>query len=195
MPQSYGNFKLCRSFLTAVEGVNDYVVDQMHKKKPNEQCAVVLDIDSTVLCHLGENTAKPHAFEPMREFYKLLLRSGVTVFFVTARPEGESNRRWTERELKRLGFDGYKALYMLDGKNYDVESADFSEFKYQMRKDIAQTYKLLVTIGDSVHDLGRPSDPMIRALATQPITDDYYYVFTNPQDPAQLALKLPTDKD
>ncbi len=142
-------------------------------KKP----ALVLDIDETALsnweiivrddfgrpiggpCDLStdapcgwaawDQLGRDPAIGATLDVFNLARAHGVTVFFITGRPENQ--RDATERNLKAAGYDGYEHLYMVpDGAHF----ASAADFKTPIRAQIEQQgYTIIANIGDQPSDL------------------------------------------
>ena len=128
--------------------------------------AVVFDIDDTALStyeyqkgmgfghygvawHQWLEMKRGKAIKPVLDFYNLARERGLTVFFVSGRRE--KFRRVTEENLRAVGFDGWKALYM---KPDDFKSKSVVELKMAHRIAIEkQGYKIVMNIGDQPSDL------------------------------------------
>jgi acid phosphatase len=134
-------------------------------KKPNEKLALVLDIDETTLSNYQEEigadfgfvkknfdawamSAQASAIPGTLRLYKGAQKLGVSVFFITGRPEDE--REATERNLRAQGFDGWQGL-ALRPANHGKQTT--IEFKSGERAKIAQGYKLVLNVGDQWSDL------------------------------------------
>ena len=89
------------------------------------------------------------AIQPTLEVFKQALQLGVTVFFITGRPEAQ--RAATERNLREAGYVGYEHLYMTpDGSHF--KSA--ANFKAPTRAHIQTAgYKIIANMGDQPSDL------------------------------------------
>ena len=73
----------------------------------------------------------------------------VAVFFVTGRPEPQ--RTATERNLRKAGYEGYSALYMVPEGAHYPSAADF---KAPVRAAIeAGGYTIIANVGDQPSDL------------------------------------------
>lgn len=126
--------------------------------------AVVLDIDETSLSNLtaieadnftfgtaSQNEATDEvgqAIQPTLELYNAAKAKGITMFFVTGRPE--SQRAPTEDNLRREGFTDWKQLYLKPAS----PSMTTVQYKSGARKDIeSQGYRIVANIGDQYSDL------------------------------------------
>ena len=142
--------------------------------------AIVLDIDETSLSNLEElriddfgyiasgpcslepghacgssewdKTQKATAIAATRSLFQSAIDNKVAVFFVTGRRESESERLATEGNLAKVGFGGYRHLYLrpagADG------GASVTDFKSAMRAKIeAEGYHIVVNLGDQPSDL------------------------------------------
>ena len=73
----------------------------------------------------------------------------VAVFFITGRPEPQRNA--TEQNLRKAGYDGYSALYMVPEGAHYPSAADF---KAPVRAAIeAGGYTIIANVGDQPSDL------------------------------------------
>lgn len=86
---------------------------------------------------------------PSLKLFRLARQLGVTVFFITGRPE--EMRPGTEANLRRVGYEGWAQL-ILEPKGSHYKSA--VDFKAPHRKAIeAAGYKIVLNIGDQPSDL------------------------------------------
>lgn len=140
------------------------------------RAALVLDVDDTALtnwpvivandfgrfptgpCLLPEGPCGWHAWdlrgedkaiEPTLQVFQTARALGVTVFFISGRPESE--RAATERNLRTAGYDGYaQAFFTPDGAHF----ASLVEFKAPTRQKIAAMgYTIIANMGDQLSDL------------------------------------------
>jgi acid phosphatase len=135
-----------------------------------EKLAMVLDIDETSLSNYQEmdkadfaydqatfnawvETAQAPAVAGTLRMYKEARRLGVSVFFITGRPEGQ--RAATEKNLRGQGFDDWQQLALRPGSTAK-ESVD--AYKSGVRAEIArQGFKIVLNVGDQWSDLrGKP---------------------------------------
>lgn len=155
-----------------------------HSAHP-EKLAVVLDIDETSLSnynfiaarHFGWDRAQVHkeilaanapAIKPMLSFYNDALKHGVTMFFVTGRPEAE--RHATIKNLKYAGYKDWAGLY-LKPANYKLPSV--IPFKSKTRATITKHgYTIIASIGDQYSDLKGGY-----AEKTFKLPNPYYYLY------------------
>lgn len=138
-------------------------------RRPDEKLALILDIDETTLSNYIEETGADFAYKAKAfdtwvqsaqataipgtlHLYKEAEQLGVTIFFITGRPETE--RIATERNLRAQGFDHWKLLVMRPATG----SQTIGEFKQKTRAEIsAQGYTLALNVGDQWSDLrGKP---------------------------------------
>jgi acid phosphatase len=140
------------------------------RREQGEKLAMVLDIDETSLTNweellkadfayddkaftVWEETAKAPALGGTLRLYKAAQRLGVSVFFITGRPEGE--RAATERNLKAQGYEGWQGLAL---RPEHPKTQSTAEYKSGERaKIVAQGYTLVLNAGDQWSDLkGKP---------------------------------------
>ena len=175
--------------------------------------AVVWDIDDTIL-RSPQSKIRPNELVSMAvmQLYQLCLKLGLTVFFVTARPDSPDNRTFTKKQLLKHGFSKYEVLLMLPVAEYDSfisqgRECNFSYFKHRMRSRIADLgYSLDLVIGDSFYDLllmppeftYAPDDPRNqknqRFICSHLIHIKSPIYFENLEF-AKIAIKLPACED
>jgi len=137
---------------------------------PHQKLAMVLDIDETSLSNYQEmlaadfaynttafdawvNTAQAPAIPGTLRLYRESQRLGVSVFFITGRPEQQ--RAATERDLTTQGFQNWQQLTL----RQPSETSETAEvYKSHARAQIvAQGYKIVLNVGDQWSDLkGKP---------------------------------------
>ena len=138
--------------------------------------ALVLDVDDTALtnwpvilandfgrfpagpCLLPEGPCGWHAWdlrgqdaplEPTLQVFQTARSLGITVFFISGRPESE--RAATERNLRAAGYAGYEqAFFTPDGAQF----TSLADFKAPTRQKIAAMgYAIIANMGDQMSDL------------------------------------------
>jgi acid phosphatase len=151
----------------------------------DEKLALVLDIDETTLSNYEEkagadfaydsdvfnawvNSAKAPAIPGTLRVYLEAQRRGVSVFFLTGRPE--SQRAVTEQNLHNAGFQNWQRLIL---RPPTQASASAQIFKSAARAQIAaQGYKLILNIGDQWSDLKGDSE----AEYSVKYPDPFYFI-------------------
>ena len=89
------------------------------------------------------------AIEPTLRVFREARDLHVTIFFITGRPEDQ--RAATERNLRKVGFNGYAQLFMVP-KGAHFASA--SDFKAPIRAEIeGRGYVIIANMGDQPSDL------------------------------------------
>ncbi|WP_392538906.1 HAD family acid phosphatase [Legionella sp. 227] len=168
--KNYHDSGLYQKELTQVIQKAQKFIDQQaeinQKQKPHKKLALVLDIDETSLSNynsmierdFGGNrklfhqdimAANAPVIKPMLHLYRDARNHGIKVFFVTGR--NESERKATELNLHKAGYDGWSGLY-LRPMNYSSKS--IIPFKSHARKIITQKgYTIVASIGDQYSDL------------------------------------------
>lgn len=137
------------------------------RKKPGEKLAMVLDIDETSLSNWDEmqredfsyhaNTykawelsAKATVLPGTLKLYNEARKLGVSVFFLTGRPENE--REATALNLKLQGYAGWQQLILRPIPHAAGEST--TDYKSAARQSIvAEGYTLAINMGDQWSDL------------------------------------------
>lgn len=147
-----------------------FLKEQQQKNTTNEKRrpALVFDIDQTAfLYHIDvckkENpeNCKRRDFESARRneeiysIYKYAVDHGITIFFITARVDSPSAREKTEFDLRRLGYDKYKALYLRPPLEIYNSRKGIALFKSSTRKFITEKmgYHILKNYGDKWQDI------------------------------------------
>jgi hypothetical protein len=130
-----------------------------HKKQ-----AIVFDVDETVLSNYSAIVADGFvygpksqaeavdeigvAIKPSLDLYKLARAKGITVFFITGRPEAQ--RAPTEHNLQREGFTDYQQVILKPAGFTGTTVA----YKSGARAAIEQQgYRILASVGDQYSDL------------------------------------------
>jgi len=139
-------------------------------RTPKEKLALVLDIDETTLSNWPEmikadfaydgtafnawvDTAQGSAIPGTLRLYREAQRLGVSVFFLTGRPE--TQKPPTEKNLRAQGFDNWQQLIL---RTPDQAALTAVAYKSAARATIAaQGYKIIESVGDQWSDLkGKP---------------------------------------
>ena len=151
---------------------------------PQEKLALVLDIDETTLSNYEEmekagfaydsavfnawvNSAKAPAIPGTLRIYKEAQRLGVTVFFITGRPDTE--RAATEQNLSAQGYKNWQQLFLRTAQS----PKQTEEYKSGARAAIvAQGYRIVLNVGDQwSDDRGKP-----QAEFFVKYPDPYYFI-------------------
>jgi acid phosphatase len=153
--------------------------------RPREKLAMVLDIDETTLSNYQEllksgfafnknafdawvDTAQAPAISGTLRLYNEAQRLGVSVFFITGRPE--SQRAVTERNLQAQGFQNWQELVLRPASSLR-DTVDTYKSAARARI-VAQGYKLVLNVGDQWSDLkGSPE-----AEFSVKYPDPYYFI-------------------
>ena len=154
-------------------------------RRSGEKLAMVLDIDETTLSNYEEmakadfawdqksfddwvDSLNAPAIQPTLRLYNEAQRLGVSVFFITGRPE--TQRDSTERNLRAQGFQNWRQL-TLRPVAHPEQSA--SVYKSAARaRTVAQGYSLVLNVGDQWSDLkGKPE-----AEFSVKYPDPFYYL-------------------
>jgi acid phosphatase len=139
-------------------------------RRVSEKLAMVLDIDETSLSNYQEldtsgfnyverdfnawvDTAQAPAIAGTLRLYKEAQKLGVSIFFITGRPE--TQRAVTERNLTEQGYANWQKLIL---RPASMATESTTVFKSAMRAQIVgEGYKLVVNVGDQWSDLnGEP---------------------------------------
>lgn len=143
-----------------------FLAQRVALRRPGEKLAIVLDIDETTLSNWPEMSQQDFAFNSAAfdqwaqqakatalagtlQLYAQAQKLGVSIFFITGRPEGE--RAATERNLREQGFDHWQGLTL---RAAGQEKTPTVEYKSAARKAVvAQGYTLIINAGDQWSDL------------------------------------------
>ena len=155
-----------RDFASQAERAIAYLNKRAAHRRPGEKLAMVLDIDETSLTNweqmlqsdftynanaysAWDGEARAPALEGTLKLYREAQRLGVSVFFITGRPEAE--RAVTEKNLRQQGYGHWQGL-ALRGPHPPTETT--SQYKSAERaKIVAQGYTLVLNAGDQWSDL------------------------------------------
>lgn len=131
-----------------------------------KKLAMVLDIDDTSLSNFPGNKirdfsstneantkgyleANAPAIEPVLRLYNLAIRNGVSVFFISFRPD--EVRQYTITNLQRSGYFGWTDLILPNQQEIKLHPA---VYKTKMRKKLtAKGYNIVLNLGDQDSDL------------------------------------------
>jgi acid phosphatase len=134
------------------------------RKSHDKKQAIVFDIDETALSNYSAIVADGFvygpksqaeavdeigvAIKPTLDLYNLARSKGITVFFITGRPEAQ--RAPTEDNLKREGFTGYQQAILKPAGFAGTTVA----YKSGARAAIEQQgYHIVASVGDQYSDL------------------------------------------
>lgn len=156
-----------------------YLYSRVGNKKPEENLAVVFDLDETLLSNLeyeylydfGYNKetwekwvkqSKAKAIKPSLKLYNLCQKLNVNIFIVTGRNRlaEELKEDPTVINLKKEGYHSWKKIFFkpMNSKMSTIE------YKTSCRKEIeSQGYKIILNVGDQWSDLvGGYSEQIIK---------------------------------
>lgn len=153
--------------------------------EPQEKLALVLDIDETTLSNYEEminadfgyikaisdawiETAKAPAIPGTLRLFNEAQRLGVTVFFITGRPE--SQRAATELNLHNQGFKDWKQLILRQPPQAHSTAHDYKSSQREIIQQ--QGYKIILDVGDQWSDL--KGAPVAEFSVKYP--DPYYFL-------------------
>jgi len=139
--------------------------------------AVVLDIDGTILVNTADGHAK--CVHHMGVLVAACVSAKIAIFFVTARPDTDDNRKHTERQLARCGVNKHETLYMMPPRH------EYLRYKFRARQDIiSKGWNVLLAVGDQFADVSRREN--------LGLADDRLYV-GQIGDGGSFAIKLPSE--
>jgi len=166
-----------RDVANVLGDAQSYVGQRSSAAASGETLAVVLDIDETSVSNWGNlavddfgfftkgdcnlqpsepcgfdkwiETQTPEAIKPTRDLFDLAKKSGVKVFFISARPEAQ--RDATVRHLTATGYKDWDGLILKQPSDTDAVSA----YKTKARANIEEKKKtkIIANIGDQYSDL------------------------------------------
>jgi acid phosphatase len=158
---------------------------RVQARKPNEKLGIVFDIDETVLSNwkelaklnLGfyqpledewERSEKAEAIPGSVALYKQAVASGVTVFFITGRPE--AMRDVTAANLRDQGMTEWETLVLRSNEEQNETAVVYKST--ERRKIAAQGYTIIMSVGDQWSDLdGEP-----RAEVSVKLPNPFYFI-------------------
>jgi len=154
-------------------------------RRSNEKLAMILDIDETTLSNWDQmstanfeydsksfnawvESSQAPAIPGTLRVYKEAQRLGVSVFFLTGRPEGQ--RASTETNLRLRGFSSWQQLIL---RGPDEGKMTALAYKSAERAKIVDSgYRIVLNIGDQWSDLrGNP-----QAEYSVKYPDPYYFI-------------------
>jgi predicted secreted acid phosphatase len=159
----YGEYD--REIREVANSARDYLASVIKTEDPKaNKLAAVFDIDETSLSNWDAmadcgfcsysvqsklySIAHDPAIVPVLELFNFAKKNGVTVFFVTGRPEAQ--RAVTIQNLNEVGYSGWADLIMQP----DGNKLPASTFKPHDRKEIeSKGYRITLNIGDQASDL------------------------------------------
>jgi len=159
----------CGCYARDIDVQADRAIAFLHRRaahpRPQEKLAMVLDIDETSLSNYPEmlkadftyeskafdewvQSAQGPAMQGTLRLYREAQSLGVSVFFITGRPESE--RAATVRNLQAQGFHNWQQLVLHPA---DQPSLKTVAYKSGARAQIvAQGYTLVLSVGDQWSD-------------------------------------------
>jgi acid phosphatase len=165
----------------AVAFLRQHLAHRGEQEKP----ALVLDIDETTLTNYAEMLKGGFAWDPnvfnawvesgaataipgTLRIYQEAQKLGVSVFFLTGRPE--TQRAATERNLRSRGFENWEELILRAPAQASLTAL---EYKSSARAVIeARGYRIVLNVGDQWSDLrGKPE-----AELSVKYPDPYYFL-------------------
>ena len=160
---------------------------------PPYRSAVVFDIDDTILKNDANikacDGAKPHV--GVMDLYRICIKKGIAIWFITARPESTHNRDWTRRQLDCIGARWYTDLRMCPPNINSVSSV--SRYKSEARQDLVRYHKrkIVMNIGDQWTDHSCVSRiTSLNNLYTNGNTS--WFLFETEEPNVEWAFKLPS---
>ncbi|WP_051979695.1 HAD family acid phosphatase [Edaphobacter aggregans] len=140
-------------------------------RKPNQNLAMVLDIDETSLSNYCElkregfdyiadqynrylvSTEASIAIPGTLQLYNDAIAAGVSVFFITGRANNQYEA--TVRNLHLAGYNNWNGLIL---RNNEELTMDTTYYKSSERAKIAADHRIILSVGDQWSDLnGTPS--------------------------------------
>lgn len=151
-----------------LQEAQNFVVNkaQYYHRHNQNKLALVLDIDETSLSnysnmakyhfkptmkqiHSYEFQAKAPSIQPTLDLYKVALKNGVDVFFVTGRHNNE--RQATIRNLHRAGYKKWTKVFFRPAADAAPTAVPYkSGVRAKLEK---RGYKVIATVGDQYSDI------------------------------------------
>jgi len=154
---------------------------------------VIFDIDETLLlAHKNDTHITHHPVGYL--LYEYCRMHHIDIHLITARVGDNNSREYVRDQLRRLGYEGYKSLYMVNSRHQD--DATPALFKGKCRKTIARDSQKIVAlnVGDQHTDIFADYD-QISDDVKQLLSPETYYFLTVKGDHAKMSLKLSSNKD
>lgn len=156
-------------FETVINHAQQFIQKRVNENKRlthPQRLALVLDIDETSLSNYSAIikhdfaakrstierrilAANAPALQATLRLYKFARANGVSVFFVTGRPQNQCHA--SEINLHRMGFTHWVALYCRPLQDHSISIVPFKSSARQ--KISAQGYEIIANIGDQDSDL------------------------------------------
>jgi acid phosphatase len=144
----------------------DFLRKRAGNRRANEKLAVVLDIDETTLSNWAQmdaanfeydgkdfnawvESAQAPAIQGTLRLYNEAQRLGVSVFFLTGRPEPQ--RASTETNLRLQGFGKWERLILRSSEEKGMTALAYKSG--ERGKIAAQGYRIILNVGDQWSDL------------------------------------------
>ena len=153
-----------------VQDAEKYLAERVEANQhavPPRKLAIVLDIDDTSLSNFTRDAADDFsglpklinaryraadaiAIQPVLRLYREAIKQGVSVIFITFRPE--AFRSYTIQNLHTAGYADWTQLYM---PSHAETKQPAEAFKSQIRKELVekQGYDIILNLGDQDSDL------------------------------------------
>jgi hypothetical protein len=155
---------------------------------------VVMDIDDTLLLdEFGKGEEFITHIPSGHAIFIECRRRGIDVHLVTAREGDDHSRKFVRDQLRSLGYDGYRTLYMVNARYKNQPNA--AVFKGKSRHAIAnETGKqIILNVGDKLHDMYPLYNQYIDEIKRMACRSTYYFIEVD-DDASLLSLKLPSSK-
>lgn len=171
-------------------------VESLLRRVSPETDVVVLDIDATLLRNDDEATpCRGTAVEAGRHVYELARDRGLEIHLVTARLDRADVRRFTERQLRCLGYDVHRSLSM---RRPEVRSGPaISRFKRRARRGVSNRTgkRVALNVGDQWFDVVRYDSAAQREALRGATTAMPFVLFSSGAERHRVRwhLKLPSE--
>jgi hypothetical protein len=183
-PKSNPNFNVLAEMESTAEAITWGLSYLSSMRTLVKNPCVVLDIDGTILKNyepqIGSNRPVAKCVNCFQTLVEGCIRGKISLFVVTARPDYQSNREWTMRQLDGCGIKPVVETFMRP------EGYDNGTFKLKCRQTIRKNgYTILLSIGDQFLDLSKT-----RSVSQ---LDDYAVWAGTIGDDGSYAIKLPSE--
>lgn len=155
--------------------------------------AVIFDIDETLLlAHKNDTHITHHPVGYL--LYEYCRKHHIDIHLITARVGDNNSKEYVRDQLRRLGYEGYKSLYMVNSRHQD--DATPALFKGKCRKTIARDSQktIALNVGDQHTDIFADYD-QISDDVKQLLSSETYYFLKVKDDYATMSLKFSSSKD
>ena len=170
---------------TTAPAVHDHVRSHIDMSLYHTNPVAVFDVDETLLFNHDDDEDTIAVNGSVKPIYDYLLKNKIPMYIVTARQKSGSACKYVTRQLRALGYTGFKGVFMTPREYMD--DPDPGKYKFDARAFIRNNGEtIILNVGDQITDhVG--SHQSIK----YPIRKDFYYGLRDPDHPSMMSVKLP----